>query len=220
MRSRLPRLALLAAVAALAPGLALGLGTLEGFYGLSRPPGTSFRAAVSGAADDPHVFEDSLQIVGANLLLDFGGPLEVGAIVDRSWAAHSATQTALGALLGYKLSLGALRVDLLGEAGGHRYGDLTRDPAVVTASSTDQWLAYVGLRPGIAFHVGRPGIAFHVGRPGAPCLLLGVWTYARWDLTSKRVPVTVAGAGGATADGSVRLGGPTIGASLRAGLEF
>lgn len=211
MRTRLVGFVLVASAAALAPRLAYGLGVLEGFYGISRPPDTSFRSAVSGAADDPHLFKDSLQLVGGDLLIDFGGPLEVGAIIDGTWARHSATQTAIGALLGLKLSLGSMRIDLLGEAGGHRYGNLTGSSSVLTTGSDSEWLAYVGLRPGIAFRLGPPG------RPG---LLLGVWAFARWDLNDERVPVTVSGAGDAAADGSVRLGGPSIGATLRAGVEF
>lgn len=200
--------ALCAGLALAAPHAAQALGTVEGFYGLTRPPGTSFRSEVSGAAHDPHVFSDSLNLAGGDVLLDFGGPLELGAIADVTWKKHSASQTALGALLGLKLASGPVRLDLLGEAGGHRYGNLADDPKVVTASKTDQWFAYVGLRPGIAFTMGQPG------------LLIGVWTFVRWDLTDKRVPITVAETSGSTANGSIKLGGPSIGATLRLGVQF
>lgn len=202
------RLTILAALALAVPQAAQALGTVEGFYGIARPPGTSFRSEVSGAAADPHLFQSSMQHAGGDVLLDFGGPLELGAIGDVTWHHGSASQSALGALLGLKLDLGSIRLDALGEAGGHRYGNLAADPDVVTASRTDQWLAYVGLRPGIAFTWGKPGP------------LIGLWAFARWDLTSKRVPLTVAGTGGATAGGSVKLGGPTIGAALRVGFGF
>ena len=45
-----------------------------------------------------------------------------------------------------------------------------------------------------------------------------MWGYARWDVTDKRVPVT-AGSDVPSA-GEVDLGGTTIGATLRAGIEF
>jgi hypothetical protein len=195
------------AVALLLPRAAPALGTLEGFYGLSRPPSASFRSSVSGA-DDPHLFKSSAQLAGGDLLLDFGGPLEIGAIIDTSWRHHAGSQTAIGGLVGLRLDLGALRLDALGEAGGHRYGNFTDDPEIITASKSSEWLAYVGL---------RPGVAFRLGPPGQPGLLLGVWGFARWDLTSKRLPVTVSSAGSA---GSIKLGGSTIGATARVGFEF
>ena len=198
---------LLFAAGLLAPRPALALGTLEGFYGISRPPSASFRSSVS-AADDPHLFKSSAQIAGGDLLLNFGGPLEIGAIIDTSWRHHAGSQTAIGGLAGLRLDLGGLRLDALGEAGGHRYGNFTDDPEIITASKSSEWLAYVGL---------RPGIAFHVGPPGAPGQLVGVWGYARWDLTSKRVPVTVSSA---SSEGSIKLGGSTIGATARVGFDF
>jgi hypothetical protein len=206
MGRRFTNTALAVALALAVPQAAHALGTIEGFYGLTRPPGTSFRSSVSGATNDPHVFSNSLNIAGGDVLLDFGGPLELGAVGDVTWKRNSAKQTALGGLLGFKLDLGAIRLDALGEAGGHRYGNLADNPDVVTKSNTDQWFAYVGLRPGFAFQFGRPG------------LLLGLWGFVRWDLTSKRVPITV---GDATSpNGSVKLGGPSIGATVRLGFGF
>jgi hypothetical protein len=195
----------------LAPRLAYGMGVVEGFYGITRPPSTSFHSAVEGAEDDPHLFKDSLQIAGGDVLLDFDGPLEIGAIADTTWASNSASQTAVGGLLGFRLKLGIVRVDLLGEAGGHRYGDFLRNPDVDRAEHSERWFAYVGVRPGFGIHIGDPD------RPG---FLIGVLTFARWDLATNRMPVTVSGTGSATANGTVRLGGPSIGATLRAGFEF
>jgi hypothetical protein len=191
------------ALALAVPQPARALGTIEGFYGLTRPPGTSFRSEVSGAANDPHVFSNSLNIAGADVLLDFGGPLELGAIGDITWKHNSASQTALGALLGMKFEVGGVRIDALGEAGGHRYGNLADNPSVVTKSNADQWFAYLGLRPGIAFTFGKPGME------------LGLWTFVRWDLTNKRVPITVN-----DVNSSVRLGGPSVGATVRLGFGF
>jgi hypothetical protein len=194
------------AVAVAAPGAAGAAGTIEGFYGIARPPDTSFSSAVSAAKPDP--FKDDLHHAGGDLLFDFGGPLELGAVGDVTWKNGSASQSNLGALLGVKFDLGTVRLDALGELGGHHYGNLADSPEIVTASSTSQWLAYAGLRPGIAFQFGKPG------------LILGLWTYARWDLTSKHVPVTVAGAGGAASDGTLKLGGTTLGADIRLGYAF
>jgi hypothetical protein len=157
----------LAGAALLAPSLALGAGTIEGFYGITRPPGTSFRSEVSGAANDPHLFKDSLQNIGGDVMLNVTW-MQFGAIVDQSWASSSATQTALGGLLGAKLAAGPARLDLMGEVGGHRYGNLKSS----VNSSKDEWRAYVGLRPGVAFKLSP------LDEPG---LIFGVWTFVRWE---------------------------------------
>ncbi len=205
MNPRLPSVlwASLVAATLLFPNIAHAAGfTLEGFYGLSRPPDTS----VENALDDPDLFDDTLQLAGGDVLIRLG-LFEFGAIADVTWDDNAPSQTYVGGLAGIALPLGGVRIDLLGEIGGHRFGNLARNPDIVTASDRDQWLAYVGLRPGLAFKVGSPD------RPG---LLVGVWTFARWDLQKENVPVTLEGGG----DGDVELGGVTLGATLRLGVDF
>jgi hypothetical protein len=200
---------LLVAAAILVPAAASAAVTVEAFYGIARPPSADFSAAVSGAQNDPDLIDNSLNIAGGSLILHLG-ILELGAIADVSWKSGSASQTALGALLGVGGDVGGtLRLELLGEFGGHRYGDFTENPDIVTASSSSEWLAYIGLRPGIAYRVpfGNMGI------------VIGVWGFARWDLTTSDVPVTV-GTVDDTSAGSVELGGTTIGAVARVGLDF
>ena len=132
---------LLLAAALVAPSTASAVASIEAFYGISRPPSGDFRSAVSGAANDPHLFRDSLQIAGGNVILHLG-TFEVGAIADTSWKSGSASQTALGGLLGIGGDLGrSVRLELLGEVGGHRYGNFLENSRIVTASSTSQWLA-------------------------------------------------------------------------------
>jgi hypothetical protein len=136
---------------------------IEGLYGIARPPDANFSAAVSGAANDEDLSESSLQIAGGTLLLNLGA-LELGAIVDKTFG-DGVTQSAIGGLVGLRLG-DKLRLDLLGEAGGHRFGDVIDNPSVVTASSADEWLFYVGLRPGLAYRIDLvPGVG----------LLVGVW---------------------------------------------
>ncbi len=193
--------ALLAAGALLVvPRLAYGLGTIEGFYGLAHPPSSSFHAAVSGTTQG-NLFKDNLQNAGGDVLLNFSA-LEIGAIADVSWASNSGSQTAIGGLVGLKLPLDAFRIDLLGEVGGHHFGNLSN----VSGSSKDQWLMYVGLRPGIAYSFGTGGRG----------LMLGLWGFARWDLTSNDVPVTANNVN----VGHYKLGGTTVGATVRLGLDF
>ncbi len=188
------------AAALAAPGMAYGLGTIEGFYGWSRPPASDFHAATSGASHG-RLFKDNLQVAGADLLLNFSW-LEVGAIGDVSWAPNSGNQTALGGLLGVKVPLEQLRIDLLGEVGGHHFGNLSN----VSGSKKDQWLMYVGLRPGIAYSFGHDGRGF----------MLGLWGFVRWDVTTNNVPVTTNNVN----EGHYKRGGTTLGATVRAGFDF
>jgi hypothetical protein len=200
----------LAAAAILAPHAASAAVSLEVFYGLSRPKAADFSAAVSGTADDPDLYDNSVNIAGGNVLLHLG-LFELGAIIDTSWKSGQASQTAIGALAGIGGDMGGwLRLELLGEVGGQRYGNFTEDPDIVTASSSSEWLAYVGLRPGIAVRV-------PVGATRKTAVLVGIWGFARWDLTDATVPVTV---GAADDAGDLELGGTTIGATLRLGLDF
>jgi hypothetical protein len=207
-RRTTPLVVAFALLALLAPRAAQALISIEALYGIARPPSADFRSALSGAADDPDLFASSLHIAGGTVLVSLGG-VQFGAVADTTFRGNSASQTAIGGLLGLRFDLGALRIDALAEAGGHRYGNFLEDPSVVTASSKEEWLFYLGLRPGIAFRFGE----------GTPGLLVGLWGFARWDVNEKDVAVTIASAGD-TSPGSVELGGTTIGATLRVGLEF
>jgi hypothetical protein len=199
------RIALLAAVALLAPATAHAADfSIEALYGVAFPPAADFESAVEDV-DDDDLSEDSSQIIGGTLLLSFG-LLEVGAIVDATIPDKGPDQTAIGALGGIRLGE-KLRVDLLGEIGGQRYGNVFEDSDVVTDSTEEQWLMYVGLRPGIAYRFGaEDGIG----------IVLGVWGFARWDVTDENVRVSA----GDETQGEVELGGTTLGATLRAGIEF
>jgi hypothetical protein len=204
-RATLPILIALALL--LPPQAAWGLSlAVEGLYGFVRPPEADFTAAATSALNDDDLSESSLQIAGGTVLLDLGG-LEFGAILDQTFG-DGVTQLAVGGLVGFRIG-DKLRLDLLGEAGGHRFGDITEDTAVVTESTGDEWLFYVGLRPGLAYRFDvAPGLG----------LLVGVWGFVRWDVTDQSVPVTVSGVPGS--QGDVELGGTSIGATLRFGIEL
>ncbi|MGC3998010.1 MAG: hypothetical protein QM767_11165 [Anaeromyxobacter sp.] len=198
------RMILLAALALLAPVAANAGGVgIEALYGVAWPPATDFDSAVGGVNTD-HLSEDTSQIYGGTLLLNFG-LLDIGAIVDTTSPDQGPDQTAIGGLAGLRFG-DKLRFDLLGEIGGQRYGNVFENTDVVTESTSDQWLMYLGLRPGIAYRFGpSEGLG----------LVVGVWGFARWDVTDKKLSVD-----SGDAQGEVKLGGTTIGATLRAGIEF
>jgi hypothetical protein len=199
---------LLAAALALAPRAASAFVSVDGFYGITRPPSASFSQAANSAANNPDLIASSLNLAGADLILHLDW-LELGAIADTSFKSGSASQVAIGGLAGLGWDVfRRVRVEALGEVGAQRYGDFLNNTNVVTASSKSEWFTYVGLRPGIAYRFGSE-----------PGLLVGLWGFVRWDLTSSNVPVTVAGVNG-TSPGSLKLGGTTIGMVARVGIDF
>ncbi|HET8541169.1 MAG TPA: hypothetical protein VFL83_14945 [Anaeromyxobacter sp.] len=194
-----------------APQAARAAVSLEVFYGLSRPESASFSQAASGTANDPDLLASSLNVAGGDVLFHLG-LFEIGGIIDTSWKSGSASQTAIGALVGVGGDMGGwLRLEALGELGAQRYGNFAENPNVVTSGSSNEWFMYVGLRPGVA-------VRMPVGQ-GNTAVLVGLWAFARWDLNSSTVPVTVGDADSAS-PGTLELGGTTIGAQLRLGLDF
>lgn len=148
--------------------------------------------------------KDASQSYGATAILRLG-MLDVGGIVELGRPGKANTTTVLGLLGGVNLDVGPLRLEALGELGGHRYGDILKNSAVVSQSTREAWLAYVGLRPGLSMRFGEGGK-----------WIVGVWAFARWDVTSKDVQVTLAD----TSTGSYKLGGAQFGGQLRLGVSL
>jgi hypothetical protein len=209
MISRVARSVLVLAVV-LGAGQALaegGMGfdlTVHG--GVDKYDSVGFKSGLSKTDfTDAQQLRDASQSYGVTGILRLG-MLDAGALVELGRPGRENTTTAIGALAGLNLMVGSLQIDALGELGGHRYADALHNPAVIVDSNRSDWLAYVGLRPGIALRLGERG-----------GILLGLWGFARWDLNSKDVPVTLA-SGSAT--GTYKLGGTQIGAALRLGFSL
>lgn len=178
--------------------------TLHG--GVDKYDAIGFKSGLSKTDfTDAQQLRDASQTYGVTGVLRLG-MLSAGALVELGRPGKPNTTTAIAALGGLNLVLGRLQLDALAELGGHRYGDALHNPAVILDSNRSDWLAYVGLRPGISLHLGESGN-----------ILLGLWGFARWDVTQKDVPVTLASGIGT---GLYKLGGTQIGASLRLGLSF
>jgi hypothetical protein len=181
--------------------------TFEGYYGIARPPSKSLNSALEGVESAPDPFSGALKIAGGDILFH-SGLLEVGAVGDVRWAGQTVSESALGVLGGVRLDMDSAWFDLLGEVGGHHVGNFARDPNAVFSPNKDPWFAYVGLRPGFAFLVGAPGSR----------LLVGLWTYVRWDVLNQGKPVTFSGT--TTGSGNFSLGKANIGATVRVGIDF
>ncbi len=197
----------LAVVLGAGPALADGIGfdlTVHG--GVDKYDSVGFKSGLSSTSfTDAQQLRDASQSYGVTGILRLG-MLDAGALVEVGRPGRENTTTAIAALAGLNLMLGSLQIDALAELGGHRYGDALYNPDVIVDSNRSDWLAYVGLRPGIALHLGEQGN-----------FLLGVWGFARWDVNSTDVPVTLASGSGT---GTYELGGTQLGVALRLGFSL
>jgi hypothetical protein len=200
-------LALAFALAA-APALADQTGSgvdLSIHYGVDKYDSVGLRSGLAGTDfSSSQQLGDASQSVGATLIARLG-VLDLGVIGELGRPGKDNTTSVIGGLAGFNFDVGPLRLEALGEAGGHRYGNALQNPAVIGDSDRSDWLAYVGLRPGVSVRLGEGG-AF-----------LGVWGFARWDVTSKDVQVTLQDG---TGTGSYKLGGSQFGAALRLGFSI
>lgn len=209
LRTLLAAAVLIVLVPGGARALDAGSFALELHGGLDKYDGLGLRNAAQVNVDSEALLKDTIKHVGATALLRLGDT-KLGAIVELGNPGSSPTTTVAGALFGWSFRLGPIVLDALAEGGGRRAGDFLKDPAVITKGKSATWLAYLGLRPGLSFRIG----AF-------PKMILGVWAFARWDLTRGDVPVTVQpAAGGLPIDTQYRVGGAQYGASARVGIEL
>jgi hypothetical protein len=205
VRNALPLLLALAASPAAAWDPSFGFDfSLHG--GMDRYDSVSLKSGLR-AADftDAQRLKDSSLTVGATAIVRLG-LFELGLLGEQGRPGRSNPTATFGALGGIGMSLGRLRLEGLAELGGQRYADALNNPAVIQDTNRADWLAYVGLRPGVSLRLGESGN-----------WLIGVWGFARWDLMQKTVRVTLADLSGS---GQYDLGGSQIGAALRLGFTF
>jgi hypothetical protein len=149
---------------------------------------------------DPDTLDGNLDTYGASALLRLGW-LDVGALYEGSF--RQATDSfVLTPLVGVKWDITDLvRLDLLGELGGHRITNVAADAQSV-------WLPYVGVRPTLSVRV-----------PLGPArLVLSGASFARWDLVKKQV--VVPSTGGTEERSTYDVGGSTFGVVAGVGLEI
>jgi len=186
------------------PALAGGSGLdLSVHYGLDKYDAVGLKSGLGGVRSSGRL-QDASTHLGATAIYR-GGLFELGVIGEIGRPGKDGSTTLLGALAGLGFDVGALRLEALGELGAHKYGDVLKDPAVVTRSKSEAWLVSVGLRPGLSLRFGPGDI-----------LLVGVWAFARWDVTSQDVQVNLTGTG----DSTYKLGGSQFGAAVRVGISL
>jgi hypothetical protein len=180
--------------------------TVQVLWGVSRYDVGGLRAGLDnqGAA----LLKDSASMVGGLGLLRIG-LLDLGVIYEGGRIAGAADSAVLTPVVGLALPLGEpLRIDLLGELGGHKISNVaTTDHSIDFSQSTAVWLPYVGVRPMLTLRL-----------PIGPVKAVGsLAAFARWDLVKR--DVALASTTG-TESLPYHLGGTTFGLTAGAGIEF
>lgn len=198
---------LVALLVVAAPTVAEALGpvslTLEAWGGGQR---TDPLLVAGGTASVTPTYQDRLVgdfgLAGASVIAK-ASFLEVGLSFDTSFSSPRTKVSTLTPLAGLALDASVLRFELLAEWGGHRYGTVGGSGERVT-------VGFLGVRPGISLRLPLAGEVRWV---------IGVWGFARWNLSADEVAVPAP----APAIGTTiyRAGtGPTFGVAGRLGLEL
>lgn len=217
MSDILPRrlaLAILAAgaVSIAAPARADGWSlTVSGWGGRSRHDELGLKHGLSGlqSQDRRDLLDGDFDTWGASALLRLGS-LDVGALYQGTLLDARANSDVLTPLVGFAVDLSdTVRLDLLGELGGHRISSIGTSGSFAVAEARTTWLPYVGVRPMLSLRL--PFGPLHA--------VLSVSPFARWDLVKRQVTVTVSD-GTTTTRNTYDVGGSTFGLLGGVGIEL
>lgn len=149
------------------------------------------------AANNGRPLHDGAPLVGATALGNIGW-VALGGTVDATPGRNGDGRLAIGVLLGVQPEVDRLRIQVLGEAGRHRFSDVGGN-VFAHQVGPDTWLPYLGVRLGVARTVPVHGM-FEVG----------AWLFGRHDLGEATVTNRI----------DYRLGGWMCGLALRVGLHL
>jgi hypothetical protein len=138
------------------------------------------------------------------------GWLDVGVLYEGALIESRTDSAVLTPVAGIAFNItDKLRLDLLGELGGHRVTNIGVSEFDASDAKTT-WLPFVGVRPSLSFRL-----------PFGPTrFILSATPFARWDLVQKDITVTgLDGAGGETRQ-TYEVGGSTFGVVGGVGLEI
>lgn len=211
MRNRTP-LALAAALAVAAPAAASaaeGWSLTVGVWGgVSRYDVLGLKHGIGtvGSADGQDLIDGSFNAVGASALLRLRW-LDLGVLYEGTLLDDDARSEVLTPVVGVAWDLSErVRLDLLGELGGHRITNIGSGNELLAERPKTVWLPYVGIRPGVSYR--------HPLGPAA--LVLSATPFARWDLVRKDVSVETS-----SLDPTVyEAGGTTFGLVVGVGVEL
>jgi hypothetical protein len=178
-------LPLAAALALAIPSVALAGGnwslTLGVWGGVSRYDvlGLGHGVGAVGSEDGRDLLEGNFNAVGASAVLRLGW-LDLGALYEGTLLDRHARSEVLTPLVGFAWNVtDKVRLDVLGELGGHRINDIGRGNDLLAEPPKTVWLPYVGVRPTLSYRL-----------PVGPTrLVFSATPFARWDLVKKEVVI-------------------------------
>jgi hypothetical protein len=133
--------------------------------------------------------------------------LAIGGAVDATPGSGGDGRLTLSALLGFQPQVGTTRLQLLAEAGGHRFSNVGGSQ-LGRSTGPDAWLPFAGVRLGAARTVPEHGF-----------VELGCWLFGRYDLGHKTV-TTVTTFMGEGPGADYRVGGFMVGLAFEVGLRL
>lgn len=158
--------------------------------------------------DGGQALHDAAALIGVTALGNVGA-LAFGAAFDGMPGLFGDGRFALAGLGGWQPKMGRLRLQILGEAGAHRFTDVGANFFAYQVGGAT-WLPYGGLRVGAARTLGQRGY-----------FDAGAWLFARYDLGRETVTAVdpgFLGSPGTTTD--YHVGGFMIGLAIQVGLRF
>jgi hypothetical protein len=158
------------------------------------------------AANSGRPLHDGAPLVGATALGNIRW-VALGGSVDAAPGRNGDGRLSIGVLLGVQPEVDRLRIQVLGEAGRHRFSDVGGN-VFAHQVGPDTWLPYLGVRLGVARTVPAHGM-FEVG----------AWLFARHDVGEATV-TNVGSFSGQESRTDYRLGGWMCGLALRVGLHL
>ena len=169
--------------------------------------GLEHGVAAVGAADGQDLLSGNFDAIGGAGVLRLGW-LELGVLYEGTLLDSRARSEVITPLAGFKIDLSdRVRLELLGELGGHRLTRIGSGNALVTQTET-VWLPYVGVRPSLSLRLPLSQLR----------LVLSVTPFVRWDLVKKQVEVQTS-SGGTASRTFYEAGGSTFGSSAASGFE-
>ncbi|HET9554175.1 MAG TPA: hypothetical protein VFP50_14500 [Anaeromyxobacteraceae bacterium] len=181
--------------------------TAQVWGGVSRYDSKGLRDGLQTQGKD--VLQSSMNTKGVSALLRLSA-LDLGVLYEGRWLANRTDSAVLTPVVGFAVDLNQyLRLDLLGELGGHQVSNVTISSGGADFSQTKSaWLPFIGARPTLTLRL--PVGPVHAVASLAP--------FARWDLIKKTV--TLSSTSTTTTAPSYELGGTTFGIAVGAGIEL
>jgi hypothetical protein len=158
------------------------------------------------AADSGRPLRDAAPLVGATTLGNIG-PLAMGGAIDATPGASGDGRLAIALLLGFQPEIEGTRIQLLAEAGRHRFSAVGGS-VFGHQLGPDTWLPYLGVRLGVARTIPAHGL-FEVG----------AWLFGRYDI-DQATATNVSGLLGEGGRTDYRVGGWMGGLALQVGLRL